>query len=155
MKTAPEKQALKLDEFNLRRLLEAQEHSYAIALHELREGRKRSHWMWYIFPQLTGLGHSPTAEFYGISGLAEARAFLAHSVLGHRLREVVKAMLAHRTLPAAVILGELDSLKFRSCLTLFTLGDEKEMIFSEALEDFFLGHPDARTVELLRARGHV
>ena len=142
------------DKFDLVRFLDAQESSYATALSELRSGRKRSHWIWYIFPQLRGLGLSANAETFGLAGLAEARAYLVNPVLGPRLIEAMEVILAHSSLDAASILGELDALKFRSCLTLFSLANPAEPIFRKALERFFSGELDARTLELLKARGN-
>ncbi len=138
------------DEFNLDRFIEAQKNAYAVALSELRAGRKKSHWIWYVFPQLKGLGRSSTSEIYGLTGLTEARAYLAHPLLGQWLREAIEAMLAHKTFDAASVLGELDALKFRSCLTLFSLAHPNEPIFTNALERFFAGEQDARTIELLK-----
>ena len=108
----------------LTRFLEAQEGTYATALAEVRAGHKRSHWMWWIFPQLRGLGRSETARRYGIADAAEARAYLGHPVLGPRLIEVTEAMLAHAGTPAAAILGQTDAQKLRSSATLFAaVGD--------------------------------
>lgn len=107
------------DRFDLRRFVEAQQGIHEQALMEIRAGRKRSHWMWFVFPQLQGLGHGAMAQHYGLSGLAEARAYLAHPVLGPRLRECVRALLGHAGTSAARLLGEVDALKLRSCLTLF------------------------------------
>lgn len=90
---------------------------YDVAIEELRKGRKQSHWIWYVFPQLKGLGRSSTSDFYGVAGLAEARAYLAHPVLGDRLLNAIRTLLTHRNLKAEQILGDLDALKFRSCLT--------------------------------------
>ena len=143
------------DKFRLTRFLDAQENSYPTALRELRGGKKRSHWIWYIFPQLKGLGLSSTSEMYGVNGLTEARAYLTNPILRQRLIEATEAMLAHDSLDASTILGELDALKFRSCLTLFSLADPDEPIFAKALERFFDGTLDARTLELLRARGNA
>lgn len=141
------------DKFNLNRFLDAQENSYTTALNELRSGRKRSHWIWYVFPQLKGLGRSPSSEFYGLAGLAEAAAYLAHSLLGQRLREATNAMLTHKSLTAASVLGELDALKFKSCLTLFSLATPYEQIFTTALEHFFDGERDPKTLALLKTCG--
>lgn len=141
------------DKFRLTRFLDAQENAYPTALRELRAGKKRSHWIWYIFPQLKGLGLSSTSEIYGVTGLAEARAYLTNPILRQRLLDATEAMLAHDTFDAATILGELDALKFRSCLTLFALADPDEPIFAKALKRFFGGERDARTLELLRAQG--
>jgi len=135
--------------FCLARFREAQVQWYATALRELRAGKKRSHWVWFVFPQLKGLGCSANAERYGLSGLAEARAYLADALLGQRLRECTAAMLAHQSLGASAVLGELDALKFRSCLTLFALADPGEPVFVAALESLFAGERDWRTLELL------
>lgn len=142
-------------EFRPGRFLDAQERAYLTALQELRAGRKRSHWIWYVFPQLRGLGQSPLSEIYGIADLAEARAYLANPVLRQRLIEATQVMLAHTDIEAASILGELDALKFRSCLTLFSLADPAEPIFITALERFFNGEKDAQTLTLLKARGNT
>lgn len=141
------------DKFRLTRFLDAQENAYPTALRELRAGKKRSHWIWYIFPQLKGLGLSSTSEIYGVTGLAEARTYLTNPILRQRLLDATEAMLAHDTFDAATILGELDALKFRSCLTLFALADPDEPIIAKALKRFFGGERDARTLELLRAQG--
>ncbi len=143
------------DAFCLARFREAQEQWYATALHELRSGKKRSHWVWFVFPPLRGLGSSPNAGKYGVSGLAEARAYLADALLGQRLRECTAAMLAHRSLGASAVLGALDALKFRSCLTLFSLADPSEPVFTAALEGLFAGERDGRTLELLGMQGEA
>jgi len=139
------------DPFDLARFLAAQERDYGIALAELRAGDKRSHWMWYVFPQLRGLGHSSTAVKFGISGIEEARAYLAHPLLGERLRECVRTLLALRTTHAEEVLGHVDAMKLRSCLTLFDAAARGEPLFSRALAQYFHAEPDARTVELLRS----
>lgn len=136
------------DPFNLQRFVAAQRQAYAPALAELQAGRKRSHWIWYIFPQLQGLGFSAMSQAYAISGLDEARAYLDHPVLGPRLVECVQAMLAHTGPSAAGILGEMDAVKWRSCLTLFASAGG-EPVFDEALQRFFGGRADPRTVALL------
>ena len=137
------------DSFDLDRFVQAQADSYACALAELRAGRKRSHWVWFVFPQLQGLGRSPMAQRYGLSGLAEARAYAAHPVLGPRLRECVRALLGHAGTSAARLLGEVDALKLRSCLTLFARAAPGEGLFDQALQGFFGGAPDALTPRLL------
>lgn len=137
------------DPFKLSRFLEAQARSYGVALDELRVGQKQSHWIWYVFPQHAGLGRSSMAGRFGLSGIDEAAAYLAHPVLGARLREAVQAMLAHGQVSAADILGELDAMKFRSCLTLFNLAAPAEPLFSEALRHYFAGQPDPRTLQLV------
>ena len=143
------------DVFNLSRFIEAQHASYTTALAELRAGRKRTHWIWFVFPQLQGLGRSVNADYYGLSGLAEARAYLAHPLLGQRLRDATAAMLAHQPIGAESVLGELDALKFRSCMTLFARADPDEPVFGAALERLFAGEPDARTLRLLGEAGSV
>jgi len=135
------------DTFNLARFVEAQDNYYDTALAEMHAGQKWSHWIWFIFPQLKGLGSSANAEYYGLSGLEEARAYLAHPVLGPRLREAVSAMLPHSD--AAAVLGRLDAMKFRSCLTLFARAAPDEPLFAEALQRFFAGEPDGRTLQML------
>jgi len=139
------------DPHNLKRFVDAQKDVYATALAELRAGSKQSHWMWFIFPQLRGLGRSPTAEFYGISSLAEAQAYLEHPSLGPRLRECVDASLhwAGRR-SAEQLMGGIDALKLRSSLTLFDQA-EPNARFDEGLRAFFGGKSDDRTLALLNA----
>ena len=120
---------------------------------ELARGRKRSHWMWFVFPQLKGLGVSSTAQHYGIASLEEARAYLAHPVLGPRLRECCELMLAVPQRSAHEILGSPDDLKFRSCLTLFSLAAPHEPLFRLCLERFYSGGPDPRTLALSGTMG--
>ena len=137
------------DPFNLSRFVQAQARNYGEAIAELRAGRKTSHWMWYVFPQIAGLGSSPMAQTYAIGSLAEARAYLAHPVLGARLRECVAAVLAVQGRSAHEIFGAPDDLKLRSSLTLFAAADPDEPLFRRALEAFFGGAPDPRTLYLL------
>jgi uncharacterized protein (DUF1810 family) len=137
------------DPFNLLRFVEAQQPVFAQALEELRAGRKTSHWMWFIFPQLQGLGRSKTAEFFAISGAAEARAYLLHGVLGPRLEDCVRAILVHRYKNALQMLGSPDDLKLRSCLTLFACVAPDQPIFQLALDQFFSGEMDRLTLSLL------
>ena len=143
------------DEFNLARFLNAQENSYATALNELRAGKKQSHWIWYVFPQIKGLGSSSNSEFYGLVSLAEARAYLNHPLLGQRLKEATAVLLVRRSQNVTSILGEIDALKFKSCLTLFSLADPSEPLFNDALEYFFSGKRDERTIELLKAHTDI
>jgi len=135
------------DPFNLQRFVEAQRADYDRALAEIRAGRKSSHWLWFIFPQMKGLGSSHRSQFYGISGIDEARAYLAHPILGPRLRVCVEAMLA-LTGNAEDILGGVDALKFRSSMTLFSVAAPDDSAFSAALHGFFSG-PDPKTLSLL------
>lgn len=132
----------------LERFVEAQEPVYATALEELRQGRKQSHWMWFIFPQLKGLGASSASRFYGIESAAEAEAYLRHPVLGPRLRECVAAVNSIRGLSAAQVFGAVDSVKLCSSATLFDLAGGGPA-FRDCLDLFFAGQPDARTIELL------
>ena len=135
---------------DLTRFLEAQRTTYDRALDELRAGRKRSHWMWYVFPQLAGLGFSTTSQHYGISGLDEAQAYLAHPVLGARLLECVETLLAlPATLSASDIFGYPDDLKLRSCATLFATASGPGSPFERLLDRFYAGARDERTVTLL------
>ncbi len=137
----------------LERFLLAQSEDYATALAELRRGRKEGHWVWYVLPQLRGLGLSAMSVEYGIADLAEARAFLAHPVLGPRLRECVSALCAHTDVSAAEILGGVDAMKFRSCLTLFAAAATEPELFQRALRVFFEGQADPKTIERLAAPG--
>lgn len=137
---------------SLTRFLTAQESVFDNVCAELEAGRKRSHWMWFVFPQLRGLGHSPTAHFYGIADPDEARAYLADTVLGVRLRHCVTLLLKHRDKPIRAILGAPDDLKSRSCLTLFeAVADDPRdrALFAEALDAFHDGARDARTLSML------
>lgn len=138
------------DPFDLARFVKAQEHDYAQALRELRTGRKQSHWIWYVLPQLRGLGMSEMSHRFGISGLDEARAYLAHPVLGPRLVECVEAISAHRLRAAADILGDLDAMKYQSCLTLFEAAGGAEGVFAEALQWHCSGRRDERTLRALK-----
>jgi uncharacterized protein (DUF1810 family) len=137
------------DPFDLARFVAAQGDSYPAALAELRRGRKTSHWMWFVFPQLRGLGRSTTAQHYGIASLAEARAYLAHEVLGHRLHEASAALLAAPG-SAEAILGPVDALKLRSSMTLFAAAANDPAPFAAVLHRFFADVPDAATEALLR-----
>jgi uncharacterized protein (DUF1810 family) len=138
------------DPFDLRRFVDAQARIYDVALDEIANGRKRSHWMWFVFPQLRGLGRSPTAERYGIAGLAEARAYLAHPLLGARLRACVEAALEHSGQPLVDIFGSPDDLKFRSSMTLFArAAGPGERQFQTAIDHLCDGRSDPATLELL------
>lgn len=136
---------------DLDRFVTAQRESYATALAELRNGRKRSHWMWFVFPQLAGLGHSPTARYFAIADLEEARRYLEHPVLGARLRECTAAMLALEGRSVHEVLGYPDDLKFRSCMTLFAQVAGPDWPFVRALERYFDGEADPLTLRLLAA----
>ncbi|MGG5260069.1 DUF1810 domain-containing protein [Phycicoccus avicenniae] len=135
------------------RFVEAQESggTYASALVELRAGEKRSHWMWFVFPQVSGLGRSPTAVHYGVDGLGEARAYLAHPVLGPRLVECCEALLALDGSDPVAVLGGIDAVKLRSSMTLFAqaAGEGSDGPFRAVLEQYFAGEEDPATVALL------
>ena len=135
--------------FDLERFVAAQKGVYHRALDELRAGQKRSHWMWFIFPQSAGLGRSSTAQQFAIASAAEARAYLAHPVLGPRLVETVEAVLPHSDRGATTIFGATDAMKFRSSLTLFEAVADEPGVFAAALDAFYDGERDARTLELL------
>ena len=137
------------DPYDLHRFVRAQEHVYAQALAEIRSGQKRTHWMWYIFPQVAGLGSSPTTRRYAISGLEEAAAYLRHPVLGDRLLECMNAVLLVEGLSATQILGSPDDLKLRSCATLFACASEPGSVFERVLEKYYRGAPDPKTLHLL------
>ena len=139
------------DPFDLNRFLHAQEGVYERALTELRAGCKRSHWMWFVFPQIDGLGRSATARHYAIKSLSEARAYLEHPVLGARLRECARAMLEHRDLTAHEILGYPDDLKFCSSMTLFEHAAGDKELFGRAIDTYFAGRRDAMTLMILGA----
>jgi uncharacterized protein (DUF1810 family) len=142
------------DRHDLARFVEAQAGCYARVLAELAAGEKTSHWMWFIFPQLQGLGSSPMARRYALAGLAEAHAYLEHPTLGARLRECTRAVLAVRGRTAHEIFGSPDDFKLRSCLTLFAQAASaspapENRVFGEALAKYFGGAGDPRTLELL------
>jgi uncharacterized protein (DUF1810 family) len=137
------------DPYDLDRFVEAQAVNYGDALAELRAGRKRTHWSWYVLPQIRGLGSSPMSVRYAISGLEEARAYIGHPVLGARLRECVEAIGAHAGSGATDILGPVDASKFHSCLTLFERAAGGDASFRAALDKHFEGVPDAATLAIL------
>jgi uncharacterized protein (DUF1810 family) len=141
------------DPYDLRRFVETQATIYDGALAELRNGRKASHWIWFIFPQIAGLGMSAMSQHYSISCLDEARAYLGHPVLGPRLIECIQAMNAVDGRSAYEVLGPPDDLKFRSSLTLFAAAAPDNPVFAEALAKYFAGEPDPLTLEKLAALG--
>jgi uncharacterized protein (DUF1810 family) len=143
------------DPFSLGRFLEAQDAdaTYERALAELRAGHKRSHWMWFVFPQLAGLGTSAMAQRYAIASLEEARAYVAHPLLGARLRESAGALLELATTDPVAVLGPVDTLKLRSSMTLFARAAPDERPFTSVLARYFAGAPDPLTQELLDASG--
>jgi uncharacterized protein (DUF1810 family) len=141
--------AMFTDPHHLDRFLTVQEETYSSALNELRAGYKQGHWMWFIFPQIDGLGHSSTARLYGIRSLDEAAAYLADSVLGVRLIECCEALLLHPDRSTREMLGSPDDLKLRSCATLFAQVHPTHPVFEKILSTFFPAGPDLRTIEIL------
>ena len=139
------------DPHDLQRFVDAQRDDHAVALEEIRRGRKQSHWMWYVFPQLAGLGSSPTARQYAIHSLAEAEAYLRHPLLGPRLVEAAEAALAVAGRSAREVFGSPDDLKLRSSATLFAQVSPDGSVFHRLLDRFFDGSPDPRTLALLGA----
>jgi uncharacterized protein (DUF1810 family) len=141
------------DPHNLNRFVQAQEHDYDQALSEIRAGRKRSHWMWYVFPQFTGLGSSPTSMHYAIKSVQEAAAYLAHPVLGPRLLECAEVVLQIEGRSALEIFGSPDDMKLRSSVTLFQSVSPEGSVFHRIIDKYFAGEKDVRTIELMsRAR---
>jgi uncharacterized protein (DUF1810 family) len=140
------------DPYDLSRFVSAQAGTFDAALEELRAGRKRTHWMWFVFPQLKGLGVSPTATFYGLSGLDEATAYLEHPMLGPRLEAAVDAVQASRATSLHALFGSPDDLKFRSSMTLFAVA-APEGPYQGALDRWCGGEPDPRTITLLSRAG--
>jgi uncharacterized protein (DUF1810 family) len=134
---------------SIERFLDGQRFGYKTALAEMKQGEKRNHWIWYIFPQVKGLGHSPNAQYYGIKDLEEAKAYLQHPVLGQRLREITAEVLKHSGSDIETIMGSrIDALKFRSSMTLFDLVSPND-IFKKALATFFDGMADKRTLSIV------
>ncbi|MBF2083910.1 DUF1810 domain-containing protein [Thermoleptolyngbya sp. C42_A2020_037] len=140
------------DLYDLNRFLKAQASDYARALAEIRQGKKRSHWMWYIFPQYAGLGFSATSQHYAIKSLAEAEAYLQHPILGARLIECAEAALQVNGRSAYEIFGSPDDLKLRSCATLFAQVSPAGSVFHQLLDQYFQGEPDAKTLKLIELR---
>lgn len=140
---------------SLERFMNAQERVYEVALKELKDGKKTSHWMWYVFPQLRGLGKSNTSFIYGIINISEAKEYLAHPILGTRLKECCEAVLAHKEKTAEEIFGYIDDEKLRSCMTLFAYISEEDSVFHKVLESFFDSNCDEKTVNLISAGFHI
>jgi uncharacterized protein (DUF1810 family) len=137
------------DAFDLERFADAQRDIYEQALSEIRGGRKQSHWMWFVFPQLAGLGSSPTSRFYAIENIDEARAYLGHPILGKRLAECAEVVLAIEGKSASEIFGSPDDMKLQSCMTLFALASRAGSIYERVLDKFFAGEQDRETIRLL------
>ena len=138
-----------MDINSLDRFVEVQEKMYPIAMKEIQNGQKETHWMWYIFPQLRGLGMSAMAHIYGLSGLEEAKTYLEHPWLSGRLYELCVALLHHKDKSANEIFGDLDAMKLKSSMTLFALTNEEYTIFDQVLEQFFDGEMDEITVRII------
>ena len=139
----------KNDKYNLKRFIEAQETDYPMALDEVKQGRKQSHWMWYIFPQVMGLGYTGTSITYGIKDLDEAAAYLNNEILGPRLIEISNVLLTLETNEANKVFGGTDSMKLRSSMTLFSLVPGADKVFQLVLDKFFKGEKDEKTLHLL------
>lgn len=138
-----------MDINSLDRFLEAQEDMYAIAFEEIKNGEKESHWMWYIFPQLRGLGRSDMAYIYGINGLEEAKSYLEHPVLSARLIEISEALLEHKDEMIEDIVGDIDAMKLRSSMTLFASISEEDSVFHKVLDCFYDEEMDEQTLSYL------
>lgn len=141
--------ARRMDPFKLSRFVDAQAPVWEVVRAELRGARKRTHWMWFVFPQLAALGRSGTARFYGITGADEARAYLRHPLLGPRLLECCDLLLHTAEVSATEVFGEVDAMKLRSCLTLFDAVSPDTPVFKRCLDRYFAGQRDALTSELL------
>jgi uncharacterized protein (DUF1810 family) len=147
--TRPDLTHVEEDPYELSRYVRAQEHVYAEALSEIRSGRKRTHWMWFVFPQLAGLGLSATSERYAIANVDEARAYLDHPILGPRLLECTESLLRVEGRSATAILGTPDDLKLRSCATLFASVSPPGSVFDRVLDKYYGGARDPKTIRLL------
>lgn len=141
-----------MDIYSLNRFIEAQENMYDIALEEIKNGEKCSHWMWYIFPQLRGLGYSSMSYTYGVEGIEEAREYLADPILSARLIEISEVLLTHKDKSAYDIFGDVDEMKLQSSMTLFALASDEDSIFHQVLDCFYNGEMDSITVEKVRWR---
>jgi uncharacterized protein (DUF1810 family) len=136
---------------NLMRFLEAQNKMYLTAFSEIEKGKKLTHWMWFIFPQIKGLGHSDTAKYYAIGNLKEAEEFLEHPILGKHLIEITTLLLRSKQKSAQAIFGELDALKLRSSMTLFALAENTNPVFQEVLDVYFLGQLDPLSLSIINS----
>ena len=145
-----------MSNYNLQKFVKEYETDYNIALREIKNGRKESHWMWYIFPQLKGLGMSYMANYYGLSGIDEAKAFLSDPYLGVRLKEITSALLSLKTSDALEVMGYPDNLKLKSSMTLFALASDlittDENVFKQFLDKYFNGEYDTLTIKLLKRK---
>ena len=139
-----------MDKYNLERFVNRQKESYDIAYKELSQGMKQSHWMWWIFPQIIGLGMTSISKEYSIKSIEEARAFLEHPYLGQNIREICKVLLNIESNDANYVMGYPDDLKLCSSMTLFIEADSEEKVFQKVLDKFFNGRKDSRTLEILK-----
>ena len=139
-----------MDINSLDRFLEVQESTYATALEEIKRGKKHSHWIWFIFPQLRGLGRSDMAYKYGINGIEEAKEYLSHPILSERLIEVTETLLTHKDKDIYDIMGDIDDMKLHSSMTLFALASEENSVFHQVLECFYNGEMDEYTIKLIK-----
>lgn len=135
---------------SLNRFIDAQNYMYETALTEIKNGMKMSHWIWFIFPQLRGLGRSDMAYKYGINGIEEAKEYLAHPVLSARLTEISEALLEHKNKDIEHIMGGIDAMKLRSSMTLFALVSEENSVFHQVLDCFYNGEMDENTIKLIK-----
>ena len=138
--------------YNLDRFIQAQGHSYETALSEIKNGFKRTHWMWYIFPQLKELGRSSTAKYYGIEDLEEAKMYLAHPVLGTRLKDISEALLKLETNDPYRVMGDIDGLKLCSSMTLFAEVEGYDSVFGKVIDKYYGGKRDVNTIHILHCR---
>lgn len=139
---------------DINRFLKAQEYDYELALKEIKNGRKVNHWMWYIFPQIRGLGESDTSIYYGIKDLEEASEYLNHEILGYRLKEITNELLKLETNDSNEIFGYIDSMKLKSCMTLFDIVSNND-IFNKVLEKFYSGTKDELTISICNLRKQI
>ncbi len=137
-------------EYDINRFVKAQENMYPFALNEIKNGKKRSHWMWFIFPQLKGLGKSEMSKYFGIEDIAEAKEYLEHPILGARLREISEAILSLNLNNPYTIMGHIDGLKLQSSMTLFAEIEGKDSVFGRVLDKYYNGKKDMNTLHLLK-----
>jgi uncharacterized protein (DUF1810 family) len=140
------------EEINLSRFIDAQNKDYSIAMEEIKQGRKRSHWIWYIFPQIQGLGFSETSKYYAIRNMQEANEYLKHPVLGNRLINICQTLIDQAFIDANKIFGTPDDLKLKSSMTLFASLKETNPVFQMVLDKFFSGKRDEKTIEIIRGK---
>ncbi|MEJ5245832.1 MAG: DUF1810 domain-containing protein [Bacteroidota bacterium] len=143
-----------MNKYDLNRFIQAQATSYEIALSEIKSGKKLSHWMWFVFPQMRGLGGSQMSYYYGIESIDEAKAYLEHNILGTRLIEISGELLNLNTNDPVAILGSIDAMKLRSSMTLFSFVEGAPDVFKQVLEKFFAGNVCMKTVELINLQKH-